>query len=193
MKPHPTWPNTWFTERSDMKAPFVRNPYNYDTTKASDEAGEKNTEPSMTKQSFAEEADINTIVKRFHLTGELPNNVRMPTYGDFTDVPTFQDAMNAIRTATESFNAMPADIRAKFHNDPAEFVAFCDDPENYDQAKKWGLVNPNKTEPPAPGPLPGSIPEDAPGGATATAKPLGKGADEDSGAAQPAATSRKQK
>lgn len=123
-----------------MRDPFLRTPYNYDMNEAGDESGINNTEPSMTHQSMAEECDINTIIKRFGLSGELPVNQRMPTYGDFTQVTDFQTAMNAITEAREAFMSMPADIRARFHNDPAEFVDFCSDDTNMSEARKLGLI-----------------------------------------------------
>lgn len=125
-----------------MSAPFVRNPYNYDTNAASRESGLECKEKTLTKQAFKDECDINTIVERFHITGELPQNVRMPSYGDFTGVNDFQSAMNAIAIANEAFDAMPANVRARFHNDPAEFVDFCSDKANLEEAKKLGLVEP---------------------------------------------------
>lgn len=57
---------------------FLRAPFNYDTDKASLEAGSSRPidpdtgeiiDDGMTQQSFAEEVDINTIVRRFGLTG----------------------------------------------------------------------------------------------------------------------------
>lgn len=119
---------------------FLRAPHNYDTNRASDEAGLKCEDLSLTKQADAKDADINEIVRRFNITGQLPQNIRMPTYGDFTDIPTFQEAQNAIRLAQEAFDAMPAEIRSRFHNDPAEFVDFCSDENNRAEAIKLGLV-----------------------------------------------------
>lgn len=119
---------------------FVRSPYNYDRALASDESGLLCMDVSLAKQSFAEEVDINTIVKRFGLDGELPVGVRMPTYGDFSGVHDFQSAMNAVALANEAFDEMPARVRTRFHNDPAEFVAFCSDKANLPEAKKLGLV-----------------------------------------------------
>lgn len=121
--------------------PFLRTAYNYDTNQASDESGLECKDPTLTKQSFAEEADINTIVKRFNLTGQLPQNIRMPTYADFEDNITFHDAMNAIVDANAAFMAMPAHVRARFHNDAGEFVDFCSDPTNRQEAVKLGLVD----------------------------------------------------
>lgn len=125
-----------------MREPFVRSAYNYDRDLASDESGLRCEDVSLAKQSFAEECDINTIVRRFGVTGELPTNVRMPTYGDFSTVVDFQSAMNAIASANESFDAMPAEVRSRFHNDAGEFVDFCSREENRAEAIKLGLVLP---------------------------------------------------
>lgn len=121
---------------------FIRTAHNYDMDKASEEHGTANNEPSMAKQSFAEEVDINTIVKRFGLTGELPTNIRMPTYGDFTEALDYHQALNAIARANEAFDAMPAEVRARFHNNPGEFVDFCEKAENREEAIKLGLITP---------------------------------------------------
>lgn len=126
----------------EIEGPFLRSAFNYDRNRASDESGLLCEDVSLAKQAFAEECDINTIVRRFGITGELPQGVRMPTYGDFTTVVDFQTAMNAIVSARESFEEMPADVRYRFHNDPAEFVDFCSDPANRAEAEKLGLVVP---------------------------------------------------
>ena len=123
---------------------FLRTGNNYDRDAASVESGVLNDSPSLTKQSFAEECDINTIVERFGLTGELPTDVRMPQYADFDEVFDYHSAMNAVAQARESFDAMPADVRARFHNDPGEFVEFCGDEKNREEAVKLGLVLPPK-------------------------------------------------
>lgn len=136
----------------DNKPPFLRTPYNYNRDEATNETGiDCSVEPSRTQQHFAEEADINTIVRRFHLTGELPQNVRMPSNADFDGIFDFQSAMNAIRAAEESFAAMPAEIRYRFHNNPHEFVEFCSDDANRPEAEKLGLVAPRRAAPPIQG------------------------------------------
>lgn len=125
---------------------FLRTGLNYDRDAASLETGIVNDEPSMTKQSFAEECDINSIVERFGLTGELPTDVRMPQYADFEQVIDYHTAMNAVVSARESFDQMPAHVRARFNNDPAAFVDFCSDEGNRDEAVKLGLVPPSKPD-----------------------------------------------
>jgi len=135
----------------------ARNGYNYDRDKASLETGLKCPEESLTKQSFTEEADINTIVRRFNLTGQLPENIRQPVYADFENAFDFHSAMNAIRAAQESFDAMPADLRARFHNDPGEFVDFVNDNDNRAEAEKMGLVLPKTPLEATPDPKTGEI------------------------------------
>ena len=125
-----------------ISLPFVRSAFNYDRDVASDESGLKCEDPSKTQQSAAEECDINTIVRRFGLTGLLPQNVRVPTYGDFSGIFDYQSAMNVIRDADVAFKSMPADVRARFHNSADEFVDFVADEGNREEAIKLGLVVP---------------------------------------------------
>lgn len=131
-----------------MEMPFIRTPYNYDVNEATKESGLKCLDKSLAIQSAAEETDINTIVRRFGLTGQLPTDLAAPTYGDFTEVGDFQSAMIAITRAREAFDKMPPDIRYRFGNDPARFVDFCSDEQNRPEAEKMGLVLP-KDEPQA--------------------------------------------
>lgn len=125
-----------------MKPPFVRNPYNYDVDQASDDAALICEDASMTVQSEAEDADINTIVKRFGLTGQLPTDVRMPVSGDFTGISDYHTAVNTVKAAQLAFMEMPADVRKRFNHDPANLIAFMEDPSNRDEAVKLGLVVP---------------------------------------------------
>ena len=104
---------------------------------------------SMAVQSAEEESNINTIVRRFGISGELPNNLRMPQSGDFTGLPDFHAAMNLVRQAQEEFVRVPAEVRARFNNDPARFMAFLEDETNYDEALKLGLVNARPVVPPS--------------------------------------------
>lgn len=103
---------------------------------------------SRTKQSFAEDADINTIVKRFNLTGQLPDDARAPVYQDFEGVFDFQSAMNAVINAEQAFMAFPAEVRREFDNDPQKMLEFVANKENRARAIELGLV-PKPAEPPA--------------------------------------------
>jgi len=126
---------------------FFRTPYNYDMEVVSNETGLYCADESLAIQSAREEVDINTIVKRFGLTGSLPEDLKMPQSGDFTGVPDFHAAMNMVRSAQEEFLKVPADVRARFGNDPGAFMAFLDDSGNYAEAKRMGLLAPDVAPP----------------------------------------------
>lgn len=116
-------------------------------------------EPSLTVQEFKDETDINKIVARARLTGELPQNNRKPQYGDFTEVPDYQTALNIIQEAEESFMSLPSKIRQRFGNDPGQLIDFMSNPQNEAEARALGLVDikpskegdtPLKSKPPSP-------------------------------------------
>lgn len=128
------------------KSPFIRNPYNYDVNEASDDAGLKCEDKSRTIQSQTDETNINSIVERFAITGEMPRNIRLPEYGDFTGINDFHTAANAIAEAHEAFDRLPAKIRARFNNDPGAFVDFTTTPGNELELQQLGLLPPAPTE-----------------------------------------------
>lgn len=123
--------------------PVLRAPGNYDVDEVSKETGLFcHADEDRCQQEFKEECDINEIVRRFGLTGELPANVRVPVSGDFTGITDFQSAMNAVRQAQESFMELPAEVRARFANDPQRLMEFVSDDKNRDEAHKLGLLKP---------------------------------------------------
>lgn len=148
-----------------MKLPFFRTPYNVDPTSDGEAFGLACKDPSLADQSQAEEADINTLVRRFGLTGQMPVNVRVPVFEDFDEVFDFHTAMLAIKQAESSFAQMPADVRARFDNNPGRFVDFCTavSPDgktlaNLEEMRKLGLAVEAVKPPaaPAPAPAPGT-------------------------------------
>lgn len=127
----------------------VRTEGSYDTDRASTDTGLSCRDPSRTRQDQKEESDINTIVRLFGVTGQLPLNLRLPQYGDFDAVDDYQTALHAVKRAEESFLGIPAEIRATFNHDPGAFAEFCLDPGNLPQLREWGLA-PTPTPPPTP-------------------------------------------
>lgn len=99
-------------------------------------------EPSRTRQEFADECDINVLMKKFEATGVVSHvNERQPMYLDLSDgVPDLREALDVVRAATESFMSLPARARAEFDNDPVKFVAFAQDPKNNAKMVEWGLA-----------------------------------------------------
>lgn len=105
--------------------------------------------PSLTRQEFAEECDINVIMSRYENGSLAPFNApREPMYLDLTVMP--RDLMSALDVMTQAENAfmsLPALVRREFENDPVQFVAFASDPDNLSQMQTWGLAPPAPVEP----------------------------------------------
>lgn len=125
-----------------------RAPGNYDPNEASQEAGLACKDPSLAQQHQADETDINLIVKRYSQTGVLPQSALAPLYGDFESL-SFHEAQNKIRAAQEAFMLIPADIRARFQNDPGLFVEFASKEENYDELVALKLADPRPAAKPS--------------------------------------------
>lgn len=100
---------------------------------------------SVTQQHFKDECDINNIMARYEKTGMLidPLNppTRQPLFGDFSGLPSFMEAQNAIREGVELFESLPARIRKMFNNDAVAYCDFISDRNNLDQALEMGLVD----------------------------------------------------
>lgn len=101
-------------------------------------------QPSLTKQSFVKESDINSIMAKWAKDPENyipPSGRGIPRYGDFTNVESYQDCLDLVIQANESFDALPAEARAFFENDPARFLAFVEDPANASKLIELGLAH----------------------------------------------------
>lgn len=122
--------------------PVIRSYESYDTEGVSDDTGLFCADPSRAIQSQKDEADINVIVRNFGVTGKLPENVRVPSYGDFDYVGDYATAVAAIRDAEFSFMSLEAGVRARFDNDPQQFLEFCSDSGNLEEMRKLGLAVP---------------------------------------------------
>lgn len=111
--------------------------------------GIKFDQPSQTLQSFKDDADINCIIARFENTGVLVDPTvpvsRTPQFGDYSDMPTYQEAQNVIVAANNAFNDLSAKIRERFGNDPAAYFDFVQSlkkgSDDYAEAVRLGIVN----------------------------------------------------
>lgn len=107
---------------------FFKTPYNHNRDYESDRTALFCNDETLTQQHEEEQANINTIVRNFGLTGKLPEVRLPPTLDDFsTEVFDFQTAMNTIAAAKDSFMQLPAETRSAFNNDPQLFVAKIDE------------------------------------------------------------------
>lgn len=115
--------------------------------------GKREQMPSMTKQEFQYECDINNVIKSFSATGMFKHvsaNAGLGAYQDLPDAFDFQASLHEVQKAKEAFMTLPAKLRSRFGNDPADFLAFAQDPKNLDEMRTLGLAKP---APPAPPPV----------------------------------------
>lgn len=118
---------------------MIRAPLKYDRDAASRESGLV-CGVSLAKQEFKEECDINELCRRFGLGYEMPQGLRLPTYGDFSHISDYHQAVSAIALARESFDELPAHVRERFSHDPGRFVDFCSDSRNRAELVSMGLI-----------------------------------------------------
>ena len=118
--------------------------------------------PSRVEQNHRDEVNINSIMDRFKVTGQLPVSNRPALYGDFSTVDSFQTCQEALTKAEQDFMALPAKIRKRFDNDPAQLIDFVKDEANTEEAIELGIIprpEPESSVTPEPDP---SDPEPAP-------------------------------
>lgn len=68
---------------------------------------------------------------------------REPQYGVCPSPIDYQDALEIIARGEEAFYDLPPEVRVRFSN-PVEFLTWLEDPANYDEADKLGLLDPEK-------------------------------------------------
>lgn len=106
-----------------------------------------NNEPSMTDQSQLKETDINHIYSKYMKTGEINLiNANVGRYADLTEITDLGEMLEAVKFAKETFMTIPGELRAKFDNDPENFIAYLNDPQNDEEAIKYGFKVKPKTE-----------------------------------------------
>lgn len=97
--------------------------------------------PSLTKQSFAEECDINVIMDRAVKSGYLPVVGGEPVFADVSFATDFKTAIDTVRSAYAKFDELPMAIKDFFHASPEAMIEFLSDPANRPKAVELGLVS----------------------------------------------------
>lgn len=78
---------------------------------------------SMTQQQFKDDCDVNNIIARLPVGGQLPVDPRL-VYADVADIPTDLMRMrDYINDAYAKFEEIPASIRDKYGHDPLAVLA----------------------------------------------------------------------
>lgn len=111
-------------------------------------------EEDMAVQGDKDEADINVMLKRFAVTGQIKTVNRQALFGDFSQVTDLQTALNVARAAQEEWLKLPSDLRWELHQDPARLEAWLSEEANRPLAEKLGLLDPPKRIEPIPVSIP---------------------------------------
>jgi len=114
--------------------------------------------PTLTKQSFRDECDVNMIVRKFERTGELPVGPAAATYADVSNTPDFQNQMDRIAHVRSEFDDLEVHQKMAFNNDPEQLLAALDDPNQLGLLRDLGLVE-GEAEPKPTPPVPTASPE----------------------------------
>lgn len=130
------------------------------------QTGEVTRPPSMTKQSFKDECDINNILKQYKVTGmfaHINSKAAQGVYADLPDPLDFQASLEVVRAANDAFASLPSKVRDRFQNNPEAFLAFCTNPANADELVELGLATRPPTSPGDTQPVPAPVPAPSPG------------------------------
>lgn len=103
-------------------------------------------EEGRTQQHLAQECDINEIVARASKGHEITHlNTRAAVFGDFRNIPSYEDALKIVNKAEEAFMSLPWQVRERFSNDPQKLLNFVQDPSNAEELVKMGLALPKES------------------------------------------------
>lgn len=119
----------------------------YSAKMVSDQNGLSWPDEGLVHQAFAVEVDINTIVKRFGMTGNMPSGVAGGVYGDFTGISDYESAVEAVERARTGFMKLPPDVRERFKNDPGELIYFA---QSVSEDEFMSAMEPSAPPPAAP-------------------------------------------
>lgn len=106
--------------------------------------------PSLTEQHHKEVNDINILMSKYTpdevaqiLIAKGMNKQEILGH-DFSLEPNLQEAKNQVYNIKKYFNELPDHIKRNFAS-AKEFLLFCDDKQNIEQLRQWGLAK--KQEP----------------------------------------------
>lgn len=108
----------------------------------------QNTMESKTKQEFAQETDVNYLMRRLTL-----NDMQMLTlqkggqYMDVSNVGDYAEMVEHQQHIRDEFMKIPASIRRKFNNDPGEMIKLLQSTNEKDVAYSYEIglrVKPKK-------------------------------------------------
>lgn len=98
-------------------------------------------DPGCVKSEFKESCDVNYILMKYLKAGVQPHQAPpLECFGDYSSTQSYQDSQNLLIEVNEHFNTLPSAVRRRFANDPAAFLAFCEDSKNEKEMFSLGLI-----------------------------------------------------
>ena len=94
-------------------------------------------EPTLTQEHFKDECDINFMLARHGVLDPQPGSF----YCNFDTARDLRESLEYLREAEDSFLSLPASVREKFANDPANLLDFISRPENVSRFGEFGLTS----------------------------------------------------
>lgn len=113
------------------------------------------TGTSLAKQASRDECDINIIMDKYQKTGVVSHASKYQgDYGNFITEDDYHSSFNKMLDAQTAFDSLPSSVRKKFHNSPADFLAFVQDEENHPEMADMGLMGDSYKKPEEEAPAP---------------------------------------
>lgn len=97
-------------------------------------------EPTRTEQHHKDQVEINNILAKYERTGVIDH--RNKYEGQYNDLAAYdyQENMFKIAAANTMFEELPSGLRARFNNQPAQFLEFVQNPRNREEMIELGLA-----------------------------------------------------
>lgn len=122
----------------------------YSAREVSDDTAVDTGSVGPVQQQFADEVNVNTIVRRFGITREMPSGREGGVYGDFTGIVDYDSAVEAVQRAQDGFLALDPDVRLRFGNDPGQYLAYVDQLTDEELGPDVGVPAPEEPAVPEP-------------------------------------------
>lgn len=112
-----------------------------------------------TRTEEQDQTDIRQIIARSQNGADFTHiSTAIAKFGDFSNAPTYGEALQQIIDAEHLFASMNSSTRARFENDAEKFVAFVTNPTNADELVTLGLANKRESIPVPTPPTPAENP-----------------------------------
>jgi hypothetical protein len=99
--------------------------------------------PSLTKQSYKKQCDIQHIMRGYKSTGvfsHLNKNAKNLTFGEVNINKSWHETQNLLASLRSKFETMPDTIKLKFKTSK-NMIDFISDPKNLKESVKLGLLS----------------------------------------------------